>query len=159
MVRYPFLVLSFTQAHLCDAPLCNVSHDNCAIPHKNELEILLQGIAAGPLSLRGKLALKSPKLALKQAGQEPPLDAHHPSMPRNPLTRGIPESINSWAKESLNRGAPELRLTIPVGSAQGAFNRGIPQLRNLWIEEFLGSGVHGHPTVVSIQGWFLAGPT
>ena len=28
----PPLILSFTQAHLCDAPLCNISGDNCAIP-------------------------------------------------------------------------------------------------------------------------------
>ena len=35
MVRYPPLVLNFTQAHLCDTPFCNVSRDNCAIPHKN----------------------------------------------------------------------------------------------------------------------------
>ena len=35
MVRYPLLALSFTQAHLCDTPFCNVSRDNSAIPHKN----------------------------------------------------------------------------------------------------------------------------
>ena len=51
-----------------------------------------------------------------------------------------------------------MRLTIPVGSAQGALDRGIPQLRNFLTEEFLGSGVPGHPRVVRIQGWFLAGP-
>ena len=34
----------------------------------------------------------------------------------------------------------------------------IPQPRNLSIEEFLGSGVPGHPRVVNMQGWFLAGP-
>ena len=50
-----------------------------------------------------------------------------------------------------------MRLTIPVGSAQGALDRGIPQLGNFSTEEFLGSGVSGHPRVVSIQGWFLAG--
>ena len=33
MVRYPPLVLSITQA-----PFCNVSRDNCAIPHKNKHE-------------------------------------------------------------------------------------------------------------------------
>ena len=32
MVRYPPLVLNFTQTHLCDTPVCNVSRDNCAIP-------------------------------------------------------------------------------------------------------------------------------
>ena len=31
MVRYPPLVLSFTQTHLCDTPFCNVSRDTCAI--------------------------------------------------------------------------------------------------------------------------------
>ena len=35
MVRYPPFdnVLSFTQAHLCGTPFCNISRDNCAIPH------------------------------------------------------------------------------------------------------------------------------
>ena len=32
MLPYPPLLLSFTQAHLCDTPFCNVSSDNCAIP-------------------------------------------------------------------------------------------------------------------------------
>ena len=43
-----------------------------------------------------------------------------------------------------------MRLTIPVGSAQGALNRGIPQLGNFSTEEFLGSGVPGHPRVVFV---------
>ena len=55
----PPLVPSFTQAHLCDTP-CNVSRDNCAIPHlkkasMKELAILslqvsrdMKSIAAGP---------------------------------------------------------------------------------------------------------------
>ena len=51
-----------------------------------------------------------------------------------------------------------MRLTIPVGSAQGALDRGIAQLGNFSTEKFLGSGVPGHPRVVRIQGWFLAGP-
>ena len=38
MVRYPPLVLSFTQEHLRDTPFCYVSRDNCAIPHKNKHE-------------------------------------------------------------------------------------------------------------------------
>ena len=61
MVRYPPFVLSFTQAHPCDTPLCNVSRDTCAIPPKKQaptsFEILslqasrdVKGIAAGPLS-------------------------------------------------------------------------------------------------------------
>ena len=86
-------------------------------------------------------------------GCSPPLDA------REPPTRGIPQPINSWAEKSLNQGIPQLRLTIPLGSAQGALNRGVPRLRNLSAEGFLGSGVFGHPRVVSIQAWFLAGPT
>ena len=56
----PRLVLSFTQTHPCDTPFCNVSRDNCAIPHKNKHEksfaILslqvsrdMKSIAAGPL--------------------------------------------------------------------------------------------------------------
>ena len=35
---HPPLVLSFTQAHLCDTPFCKISHDNCAVPHKNKHE-------------------------------------------------------------------------------------------------------------------------
>ena len=61
MVRYPPLVLSFTQAHLCDTPFCNILRDNCAIPHKNKHERVfailslqvsrdMRSIAAGPLS-------------------------------------------------------------------------------------------------------------
>ena len=61
MVRYPPLVLSFTQAHLCNTRFCNVSRDACAIPHKNKHErafailslqasLDLEGIAVGPLS-------------------------------------------------------------------------------------------------------------
>ena len=38
MVRYPPLVLSFTQAYLCDTQFCNVSRENCAIPHKSKHE-------------------------------------------------------------------------------------------------------------------------
>ena len=34
----PPLVLTFTQAHLCDTPFCNVSHDSCAKPKKNKCE-------------------------------------------------------------------------------------------------------------------------
>ena len=82
---------------------------------------------------------------LTTLGCSPPLDA------RELLTRGIPQPINCW-------GVPELILTIPVGSAKEALDPGIPQLRNFSTEEFLGSGVPGHPRVVSIQGWFLAGP-
>ena len=41
-LRYPPVVLSFTQAHLCDTPFCNVSRDTCAIPHKNKHEKVLR---------------------------------------------------------------------------------------------------------------------
>ena len=62
MVRDPPLVLSFTQAHLCDTPFCNVSRDNCAIPQKKQarksfailsLQVSrdMKSIAAGPLWL------------------------------------------------------------------------------------------------------------
>ena len=44
-VRYPPLVLSFTQAHLCDTPFCNVSRDNCAIPHKTSTKDFCDTIA------------------------------------------------------------------------------------------------------------------
>ena len=33
-------VLSFTQAHLCDTTFCNISRDNCAMPHKNKQQII-----------------------------------------------------------------------------------------------------------------------
>ena len=56
------------------------------------------------------------------------------------------------AEESLTGRIAELRLTIPIDSAQRPLNRGIPQLRNLSIEEFLGSGVPEHSRVVSIKG-------
>ena len=42
MVRFPFLLLSLTQAHLRDTPSCSISRDNCVIPHKNKLEIFLR---------------------------------------------------------------------------------------------------------------------
>ena len=42
LVRYPRLVLGFTQAHLCDTPFCNISRNNCAIPHKNKHENVLR---------------------------------------------------------------------------------------------------------------------
>ena len=42
----PPLVLSFTQAHLCDTPFCNISRDNCAIPHKTSTKELCDTIAA-----------------------------------------------------------------------------------------------------------------
>ena len=35
-VRYPPLVLNFTQAHLRAVPCCSISRDNCARPHKNK---------------------------------------------------------------------------------------------------------------------------
>ena len=43
-------------------------------------------------------------------------------------------------------------------SAQGFLGSEFPRLRNVSIEEFLGSGVPGHPRVVSIQGWIWASP-
>ena len=65
MVRYPALVTSFTQAHLRGSPFCNISRDNCAIPHKKQarksfaiqsLEVSrdMKSIAAGPLSMSFK---------------------------------------------------------------------------------------------------------
>ena len=38
----PPMVLSFTQAHLCDTPFCNISRDNCAIPDKNQHKRVLR---------------------------------------------------------------------------------------------------------------------
>ena len=40
-MRCPPLVLSFTQAHLCDTPFCNVSRDNCAITQIDTREFFL----------------------------------------------------------------------------------------------------------------------
>ena len=45
MVRYPSFVLSFTQAHLCDTPFCNVSHDTSAISHKKRTKKFCDTIA------------------------------------------------------------------------------------------------------------------
>ena len=45
MAQYPTPpppALSFTQAHLCDTPLGNLSCDNCAISHKNEHKRVLR---------------------------------------------------------------------------------------------------------------------
>ena len=36
IVRCSPLVLSFSEAYLCDTPFCNILRDNCAIPHKNK---------------------------------------------------------------------------------------------------------------------------
>ena len=41
----PPWVLSFTQAHLCDTPLCNLSRDHCAIPIKTSTEEFCDAIA------------------------------------------------------------------------------------------------------------------
>ena len=56
----PPLALSFTLAHLCDTPFCNVSRDSCAMPHKKQARKSLarlslqesrnvKSTAAGPL--------------------------------------------------------------------------------------------------------------
>ena len=72
---------------------------------------------------------------------------------------GTPDPRNSC------REIPELRNRIPRSRALWAEPRGMVNLRgqgvlrNLSTEEFLGSGVFGHPRVVRIQGWLLAGPT
>ena len=38
----PPLLMSFTQAHLCDTPCCNVWRDICVMPQKNKHERVLQ---------------------------------------------------------------------------------------------------------------------
>ena len=58
----PPLLLSFTQAHLCDTLFCNISRDNCAMPQKQArksfaiLSLLasrdMKSIATGPLRWR-----------------------------------------------------------------------------------------------------------
>ena len=35
-------MLSFTQAHVCGTPFCNISRDSCAIPHKNKHDRVLR---------------------------------------------------------------------------------------------------------------------
>ena len=65
MVRLPTpLVLSFTQAHLCDTPFCNIPRDRCAILHLTSTKSFailslqashdMKSIAAGPLSRWGQ---------------------------------------------------------------------------------------------------------
>ena len=60
MVRYPALLLSFAQTHLCNTPFCNISRDSCAIPQKKQarksfailsLQVLrdMESIATGPV--------------------------------------------------------------------------------------------------------------
>ena len=101
----------------------------------------------------GFLSSKPKEAKVSRAGTK--FFGHHPFAwkdARELLTRGIPQPISSW-------GLPEVRLTIPVGSAQGALDRGTPQLGIFLTEEFPSWGVPGYPRVVRIQGWFLAGPT
>ena len=75
-----YLVLA--QAHLCDTPSCNVSRDNCAIPHKKQarkgfailsLQVSrdMKSIAAGPLirKIRAPIKIKS---ALPPPPKKPP---------------------------------------------------------------------------------------
>ena len=58
-VAFPPWVLSFTQAHLCDTPFCNISRDICAIPHKSANRGPVRGL---PLPLgRGVCETKSKK--------------------------------------------------------------------------------------------------
>ena len=66
--------------------------------------------------------------------------------PRNSSVDKFPEVRNF-----VGRGLLGLSLEEWSISPQGV-------LRNLSSEEFLGSGVPGHPRVVRIQGWFLASP-
>ena len=43
--RYPLLVLSFAQAHLCDTPFCYISRTSCAIPIKSSTKEFRDPIA------------------------------------------------------------------------------------------------------------------
>ena len=106
MVRYPRLVLSFTQAHLCDTPFCNISRDNCAIPHKNKqarrsfailsLQVSrdMKSIGTGPLSF-GSSGNGSAK--------------NHPWMLTTLGCPGTRVLRNSWVDEVLSWGIPEPR--------------------------------------------------
>ena len=73
-------------------------------------------------------------------GCSPLLDA------QEPLTRGIPQSVDSWAEG----GIPPLRApwAEPTGiravSAEGPLGSETPRLRNISTEEFLASWIHGH---------------
>ena len=64
-------------------------------------------------------------------------------------TLGCPET-----PDQTNFRAPWAEPTV---SAQGFLGSEIARVRHLSTEKFLGSGVRGHPAVVSIQAWFLAG--
>ena len=46
MVRYPPLVISFTQAHLCDTPFCNILRDHLRYPTKTSTKSFCDTIAA-----------------------------------------------------------------------------------------------------------------
>ena len=59
---------------------------------------------------------------MARAGQEPPLDAHHPWMPGNPLTRGIPQSRNSSGQ-----GPPRSRASLAEPTGMVNLSSGIPQ--------------------------------
>ena len=68
-MRDPPLAPTFTQAHLCDTPVCNISRDDCAIPHKTKHKyfaiLSLQvsrdmKIGKTPTPIKIKLALPSP---------------------------------------------------------------------------------------------------
>ena len=99
MVRYPPLVLSFAQAHLCDTPFCYISRDNCAIPLKTSTKsfarLLLQvsrdmkSIAAGPLSLQSLASLESSARRLTPVQLERGLNHHHIRTPMHPPTAQI----------------------------------------------------------------------
>ena len=67
-----------------------------------------------------------------------------------------PDPRNSSVEKFLSWGVPRLRA--PWAEPAGMVNPtpGSPQELIDW--GILGSGVAGHPRVVSIQGWFLAGP-
>ena len=58
---------------------------------------------------------------------------------------GTPHPRNSSADKFL-RTSLSWYLTVLVGSGTEALDPGIPQLKNFSTEEFLGSGVPGHPS-------------
>ena len=86
------------------------------------------------------LRAASQRLGMFWAGQEPPLDAHHPWMPETPDLR------NPSANKLLSRGIPRLRAPWAEPRRMVSLSSGISRfrdsrLRNLSAEEFLGSGV------------------
>ena len=121
MARYPSLVFSLTQAHLCHTPFRNVSRDDCATPHKNTHEnfsILslhasrdMISIADGPLrsgTLPDGLFLLAGLIRVK--------------LMKNSFSGSLPGAMSVWKTKGFERvfRADGNRLSGSVGAAISA---------------------------------------